>query len=289
MPIEPEKPTDNSPERTQSRWRPGEPLPWAKFDWRKWLSSPHVSRLTLEQQARFLRVWASTHGTMPPETPGIMTEEDVRLWCGYTLAAWKRVRGRFQTLFDTETDPGKWILTDVVTTWRETCERAQVAIERAKKASSAAARKRGSTDDGGPESWPQGDLAGVLEGTLEDTSKDTSKVAGMGRPATLEDTSKDTSKVSERGRPETSKETSKDPPELPELPEAPELPDVPELSEPEIGRSAERQSWQNGSGGLASARTGDTTAGHAALLARALGAGPATGTDGTDAARGGGA
>lgn len=270
MPIEPEKPTDNSPERTQSRWRPGEPLPWAKFDWRKWLSSPHVSRLTLEQQARFLRVWASTHGTMPPETPGIMTEEDVRLWCGYTPAAWKRVRDRFQTLFDTETEPGKWILTDVVTTWRETCERAQVAIERAKKASAAAARKRGSADDGGPESWPQGDLAGVLEGTLEDTSKDTSKVAGTGRPDTLE-------------------ETSKAPPELPEVPEAPELPDVPELSEPENGRSAERQSWQNGSGGLASARTGDTTAGHAALLARALGAGPATGTDGTDAARGGGA
>ena len=57
------------------RWGSGEPLPWTKWYWRDWLSAPAIRRMSPDQRGRFMDVFATTHGT---DTPGVMTEDDVR-------------------------------------------------------------------------------------------------------------------------------------------------------------------------------------------------------------------
>lgn len=113
------------------RWKPGEPLPWAKFDWARWLATPALRRLTPEQRGRFMDVWAATHGT---RTPGVMTEEDVRGWAGYSSVEWKLHREAFAQVFNTTRQRGKWRLEDVVETWKASMRVARRTSERARKA-----------------------------------------------------------------------------------------------------------------------------------------------------------
>lgn len=113
------------------RWKPGEPLPWAKFDWARWLATPALRRLTPEQRGRFMDVWAATHGT---KTPGVMTEEDVRGWAGYSPAEWRLHREAFAQVFNTTRQRGKWRLEDVIETWKASMRVAKRSSERARKA-----------------------------------------------------------------------------------------------------------------------------------------------------------
>jgi uncharacterized protein YdaU (DUF1376 family) len=55
-------------------------------------------------------VFASTHGT---DTPGVMDEDDVRAWAGYSPKEWADVREVFSRLFNLRKRRGKWILTRV--------------------------------------------------------------------------------------------------------------------------------------------------------------------------------
>lgn len=85
-------------------------------------------------------VFANTHGT---RTPGVMTEEDVRLWAGYTREEWKANREAFAHVFNTTRQRGKWRLEDVVDVWKASMMVARRNHERARKA--AGSRSRNAT------------------------------------------------------------------------------------------------------------------------------------------------
>lgn len=120
-----------------NRWKPGEPLPWAKFDWARWLSWPEVRRLTPDQRGRLMDVWANTHGT---KTPGVMTEEDVRLWAGYAREEWKRHRDAFARVFNTTRQKGKWRQEEWIEVWKASERVARRTFERARKGGETRAR-----------------------------------------------------------------------------------------------------------------------------------------------------
>lgn len=122
---------ERKPEWSGPRWKPGEPLPWAKFDWSRWLARPELRCMTPEQRGRFMDIWAATHGT---KTPGVMTEEQARGWAGYTPADWRANREAFAALFNTTRTPGKWRLEDVIETWKASMTVARRTHERAVKA-----------------------------------------------------------------------------------------------------------------------------------------------------------
>lgn len=126
-------------EWSRPRWKPGGPLPWAKFFWTAWLSNPAILALSWEQQGRFMRVWASTHGT---KTPGVMTEDQVRGWAGYAPAEWRANREAFVALFNTTRTPGKWRLEDVIEIWKASHTVAVRKRERAVKAAETRHGKR---------------------------------------------------------------------------------------------------------------------------------------------------
>lgn len=137
------------------RWGPGEALPWTKFYWREWLSDPAIRRLSPEQRGRFMDVRASTLGT---RTPGVMTEDDVRAWAGYTPKEWAEVRAVFSGPFNTTRRRGKWLLEDVVETWKASIERAKRFTKRAKKAAASRTGKTRSGKEMTSTSSPQADL-----------------------------------------------------------------------------------------------------------------------------------
>lgn len=126
------------------RWGPGEPLPWTKWYWRDWLSAPAIRRMSPDQRGRFMDVFATTHGT---DTPGVMTEDDVRAWAGYTPREWAEVRGVFAGAFNTTRRKGKWILEDVLETWKASIQRAKRFTNRAKKAAKSRTGKRRSANE----------------------------------------------------------------------------------------------------------------------------------------------
>lgn len=119
------------------RWKPGEPLPWAKFDCARWLADPSIRLLTPEQRGRFMDVWAVTHRT---KTPGDMTEEQVRAWAGYTPAEWKLNREAFEQVFNTTRKRGRWLLPDVIETWKASMKVAKRNHERARRAADSRSR-----------------------------------------------------------------------------------------------------------------------------------------------------
>lgn len=123
-------------------WRkPGDPLPWARFFWADWLSNTAIRRLSPDQRGRFADVWALTHGT---KTPGVMTEEDVRLWCSYSPKEWEQNRDAFARVFNTTRQRGKWRLEDVVDSWKAAQETVRRLKIRARKGVQARARKTSS-------------------------------------------------------------------------------------------------------------------------------------------------
>lgn len=112
-------------------WKPGEALPWAKFWWADWLHDPYKRAMTPDQRGRFMDVRAATHGT---RTPGVMTEEQVRCWAGYSPAEWRANREAFLPLFNVTRTKGKWRLEDVIETWRASLRIAKTNHVRAVKA-----------------------------------------------------------------------------------------------------------------------------------------------------------
>ena len=117
MSDESNKPEEASEQETRPkrRRRDFQPLWWAQFEWQWWLTNADVRRLTKEQRGAFMDVWAMTHGT---KSPGVMTEEDVRAWAGYSTAEWKHHREAFKRLF-TVTRSAKWLLTTVRDSYEE--------------------------------------------------------------------------------------------------------------------------------------------------------------------------
>lgn len=116
-------------------WRkPKEPMPWGKFWWRDFLADGRTSQLSHEQRGRFLLVWCFTHGT---STPGVMTEEQVRAWAGYTPKEWKTERRQFAAAFKV-TNGGRWIIERV----RDDQKAAQNAAQVRLRVSAAGVAKR---------------------------------------------------------------------------------------------------------------------------------------------------
>lgn len=128
----------------QDRRRGWEPLPWAKFHWADHLSTPAVRLLTYEQRGRFMDVWASTHGT---RTPGVMTEDEARLWAGYTPEEWKPNRAAFARVFNTTRRKGHWILEEVEREHRASLQGFRSRQARARKAVTSRSRKRSSDNE----------------------------------------------------------------------------------------------------------------------------------------------
>lgn len=137
------------------RWSPGDPLPWTKWYWRDWLSNPAIRRMSPDQRGRFMDVRASTLGT---RTPGVMTEDDVRAWAGYTPKEWTEARAVFAGAFNTTRRKGKWLLEDVIETWKASMERAKRFTNRAKKAAASRTGKRRSGNEMTSTSSPQAEL-----------------------------------------------------------------------------------------------------------------------------------
>lgn len=131
--------TDAKRVPARERWQPGEPLPWLKFFWRAWLSDPAIRRMTPAQRGAFMDVRAATMGT---ETPGVMTEEDVRCWAGYSPKDWIEAREVFIRAFSTTRKKGRWVLIDVLEEWRASIQRANTAHRVAKQGVKARERKR---------------------------------------------------------------------------------------------------------------------------------------------------
>ena len=103
-------------------------MPWARFWWKDWLADPKLNRLSLEQRGRFMDVFASTHGT---DTPGVMDEDDVRVWAGYSVKEWADVRELFAKLFTVKRRPNKparWVLERVREDHEASVEAAKVRL-----------------------------------------------------------------------------------------------------------------------------------------------------------------
>jgi hypothetical protein len=129
---------EGAPKNARDWWRPGDPFPWAKFYWREWMSRPELRRLTRDERAGFMDVWAATHGT---KTPGVMTEADVRLWAGYDEKEWKEHRDSFARCFNTTRQRGRWRLEDVIETWKAAQQVSKRFAKRARKGVEARRRK----------------------------------------------------------------------------------------------------------------------------------------------------
>jgi len=174
---------DKAPAAGGRAWRkPIEPWPWAKFWWKDWLADPKLNRLTLEQRGRFMDVFASTHGT---DTPGVMDEEDVRTWAGYSVKEWTEVRDLFARVFSLKRRRNKWVLEAVLRDYEASVEAAKLRREVAM--AGVAARKNrkdlataGSTS-GATRGSPQVELAvgpAVQPAVPQDVRRQTSDVRG---------------------------------------------------------------------------------------------------------------
>lgn len=116
-----------------------EPMPWGKLWWRDYLANGDQRRLTYDQKGRFLDVWCFTHST---QTPGVMDEEDVRIWAGYDPAEWRKVREVWARLFDTRVRRGKWVLISVFKDQKAAFESARTRLRVAQQGVDAKRRTR---------------------------------------------------------------------------------------------------------------------------------------------------
>jgi uncharacterized protein YdaU (DUF1376 family) len=133
---------------TRAVRKPSEPLPWARFWWKEWLADPGLRRLTLDQRGRFMDVFASTYGT---DTPGVMDEDAVRAWAGYSPEDWKKVREAFARVFNLKRRKGKWVLVAILQDYEASLEIWKRARERSMK---GVAARRGGKDLATPGSTP---------------------------------------------------------------------------------------------------------------------------------------
>jgi hypothetical protein len=140
-----EEPREEQPQGRDrhARWKPGASLPFGRFWWKDWLGDPAVRRLTHEQRGRLMDVRAATYGSSTlGMTPGVMTEEDVRAWAGYTPEEWKRVREDFSRAFTMRGRTHKrWVLVDIEEDYAASSRIARAAYLRAMKG--VAGRKKG--------------------------------------------------------------------------------------------------------------------------------------------------
>lgn len=135
---------DGKAEKARERRKQFEPMPWAKWKWKDWLAMPAIRHLSFEQRGRFADVWSTTHGT---QTPGVMTEDEVRAWAGYTPEEWKANRKLFMGLFNTTRTKGKWRLEDVIIEHRASMEGFKTRQIRAMKAVDSRSGKSRSRSD----------------------------------------------------------------------------------------------------------------------------------------------
>ena len=73
------------------------------FYWADWLTDPAVRALSREERGGYIDVLAFTQQT---STPGVMTEDDVRGWSGYSVAEWAEHRSAMARCF--AVDGGVW-------------------------------------------------------------------------------------------------------------------------------------------------------------------------------------
>ena len=123
---------------TRPRRKPGEVLPWGRFWWKDWIGNAAVRRLTRDMRGGLADVRALTYDT---KTPGVMDEEDVRAWSGYSPKEWAEVRDVFSRCFNLRRRKGKWVLDDIVRDYAASLEVMKRARERAMKG--VAGRRRG--------------------------------------------------------------------------------------------------------------------------------------------------
>lgn len=130
---------DTEQEDTPKRRKLREPIPWTRFWWQEWLSDSDLRRLTPDQRGRFMDVWAISMGT---RTPGVMLEEDVRTWAGYTPEEWADVRETFAKLFSVARRTGKWTNKRVKEDHEASLNAYMVGRERALKAVAGRRRRK---------------------------------------------------------------------------------------------------------------------------------------------------
>lgn len=75
------------------------------FYWSDWLTDPAVRALSRDQRGAYMDVLAFTHQT---DAPGVMTEDDVRAWGGYSTDEWPANRDALRRCFEVRSD-GAWI------------------------------------------------------------------------------------------------------------------------------------------------------------------------------------
>lgn len=74
----------------------GKRAPSSQFYWRDWLADPAVRAMSRDERGGYADVLAFTHQT---DSPGVMTEDQVRGWAGYSSAEWVEHRERFAACF----------------------------------------------------------------------------------------------------------------------------------------------------------------------------------------------
>lgn len=90
------------------------------------MSDAAIRRLSHDQRGRLMDVKSCTWGS---QTPGVMTEEDVRAWAGYSPVEWRQHRAVFEPLFNTTKRAGQWLMVEVM----QELEAAQNAFEAARE------------------------------------------------------------------------------------------------------------------------------------------------------------
>ena len=116
--------------RVRRRTKLNEPLDWGRFWWKDWVGTAAIRRLTRDMRGGLADVRAFTYGT---PTPGVMDEDDVRAWAGYTPEEWKKVRDLFARVFNLKRKRGKWVLDDIVQDYAASVEVYLRSQERAQK------------------------------------------------------------------------------------------------------------------------------------------------------------
>lgn len=109
------------------------------FYFRDWLASPEVRALSREERGAYIDVLASTWQT---RTVGVMTEEQVRAWAGYSPAEWKAHREALKACFRVRSD-GLWV--------QKRAKREREAQKRRFKSASEAGKKSAAKRKGGNE------------------------------------------------------------------------------------------------------------------------------------------
>jgi hypothetical protein len=124
----------------RSRRKPSDVLPFGRFWWKEWVGDPAIRRLSRDMRGALADVRAFTYGT---KTPGVMDEEDVRAWAGYSPKEWTEVRDVFSKAFKTTRRRGRstWILKDIVEDHEASMRVYLRSVDRAMKG--VAGRRRG--------------------------------------------------------------------------------------------------------------------------------------------------